>query len=171
MGTNNKFSSPNTDGDAARTLYSSLAGNGTIPLADPTGPARQTGATQAVPAAKILDMKDAWLNYTASTTATNAANMLNSDTLSYGARASASLPFDYFSTGMEGNFGSGVAGTSLDLFRAAPRTATGQTAAYEGTFKIDGSGNLTFNVIPEPTGAICLLFTGLAFGARRRRTS
>ncbi len=171
VGTNNKFSSPATDGDPARTLYSSLAGNGTIPFADPIGPLRQVSGTQVTPATRIDDMKNSWLTYTASTTATNAASMLNSDTQSYGTYASASQPFSYFATTMEGNFGSGVAGTSLDLFRANPRTATGQTAPYEGTFTIDGTGNLTFNVIPEPTGAVCLILTGLAFGARRRRTS
>ncbi len=172
VGTNSSSPTGTFDGDPTRTLYSSLGSDGTIPLADLTGLSRQTSASQFAPAGKIITMKDNWLAFSATSTATaaNAAFTTASDAFSYTSLAGAAVPFGYFSTGMEGNFGNGAAGTSLDLFRTAPRVGTAAAlGSYEGTFTLSGSGTLTFNVVPEPTGVVCLALTGLAFGARRRR--
>ena len=172
VGTNSTLSSGTVDGDPSRTLYSSLGSDGTIPMADLVGFSRQSSSTQGLPAVKIMNMKDNWLTYAASATANNAAITNAADSFSYTSYAGASQPFSYFASNMEGNFGSGATGTSLDLFRTAPRVGTTPAlGSYEGTFTITDTGALTFNIagVPEPTGVVCLSLTGLAFAARRRR--
>jgi hypothetical protein len=158
------------DGDPARTLYSSLAGDGLIPLADPLGPTRASSAVQSSPASKIIAMKDDWLTFAATSTATapNAAFTTATNLSSYTTYASGSQPFSYFSTNLEGNFGTGTGSTSLDLFRT-PTGSSSLRGTYEGTFLIDGTGSVTFNVVPEPTGVVCLMLSSLVLGARRRR--
>ena len=75
-------------------------------------------------------------------------------------------------TGSLGTFGSGTAGTALDLFRMAPTDSVNLRGSYEGTFTISDSGVVTFAAVPEPS--VCLLFAaGSAFVlvlARRRKS-
>jgi hypothetical protein len=160
------------DGDPARTLYSSLASNGLIPLADPLGPNQSSSSGQSAPAIKITDMKNNFLNYASSAaTGPNAAITTSADSASYASLAGGySKPFNYFAVEMEGTFAGGASGTSLDLFRTPTGSSAGR-GTYEGTFLIDGSGNLTFNVVPEPTGSACLMLSGLILASRRRRPS
>lgn len=68
---------------------------------------------------------------------------------------------------IEGNFGDGVGGTNLNLYRIA-----GSGVTTPGHFSIDGSGAISFHAIPEPS--VALLGISGAFlwvGARRRKTS
>jgi hypothetical protein len=85
--------------------------------------------------------------------------------------------------GSQGNFGSGTAGTALDLFRSLGTTTganpggTARVGSYEGTFHINDLGVVgysvapTFAAIPEPSRALLLGLgaTGLLF--RRRRSA
>jgi hypothetical protein len=175
IGTNSAGVGANVDGDPVKTLYSTLAGNGAIPLSPPVGPPSSFSG-QAAPAQKIVSMKDNWLTYSAAagtgvSVAPNSSFTTSGDSSSYATFAGGTAqPFSYFSTALEGNFGAGTAGTSLDLFRNIPASSTTR-GSYEGTFLIDGAGNVTFNQIPEPSGAICLVLSGLALGTRRRRSS
>lgn len=82
---------------------------------------------------------------------------------------------------IEGNFGSGVAGTALDLYRilntntGASPTGTVGTGSWEGTFTINNSGVVGFavnaSVVPEPSRALLagLGLSGIFF--RRRRAA
>ncbi|MDB6172893.1 MAG: sorting protein [Chthoniobacteraceae bacterium] len=80
------------------------------------------------------------------------------------------LSFSYFD-GLEGNFGNGTAGTTLDLFRMAPQTpATGVPGSYEGSFSIDNAGMLNFS-IPEPSSALLIGLGAGLLGLRRRRAT
>ena len=69
---------------------------------------------------------------------------------------------------IEGDFGGGVSGTTLDLYRLR---GTSPAVGYLGSFNIDNGGNLSFAAVPEPSlpllGAVgtLLLVTG------RRRVS
>jgi hypothetical protein len=84
--------------------------------------------------------------------------------------------------GTQGNFGAGTAGTALDLFRSlgtttgANPTGTARVGSYEGTFRIDDLGVVSYSTlpalpIPEPSRALLLGLgaTGLLF--RRRRAA
>jgi hypothetical protein len=160
------------DTDPAKTLYSSLGSDGLIPLTAPGAPNNASSSAQGAPAIKIFNMKDNWLSYAGTSTATgaNAAFTTAGDTFSYTSYATQSIPFSFFGSNLEGNFGAGASGTSLNLFRNAPGSSTTK-GTYEGTFLINSSGDLTFNVVPEPSGAVCLMLSGLLLGARRRRAS
>lgn len=80
---------------------------------------------------------------------------------------------------IEGSFGSGAGGTSLDLYRilnsntGASPTGTVGTGSYEGTFTLSNAGLVGFNVtaaaVPEPSRALLggLGLAGVLF--RRRR--
>jgi hypothetical protein len=167
VGVNSTAASGTFDGDPTRTLYSSLSSNGLIPLADPIGPARGGSSTQATPGNKIDAMRTDFLTYS-SAAFTNGAITNAGSPSSYTTFAGASIPFSYFATGMEGTFANGASGTSLDLFRMAPGSSS-LKGSYEGTFLMDSSGSLSFNVVPEPTGVVLLLCSGLALTSRRRR--
>jgi hypothetical protein len=75
--------------------------------------------------------------------------------------------------GIEGDFASGTADTSLDLYKLIP-AAGGASGALLGTFSINDAGNVSFiasTSIPEPS-AFAMLGTGtLLLGALRRRRS
>jgi hypothetical protein len=68
---------------------------------------------------------------------------------------------------IEGDFGDGVANTTLDLYRL--RNAS-PTVSLLGSFNLDNSGNLTFTAVPEPSAALLgALRTILLVTNRRRR--
>lgn len=71
---------------------------------------------------------------------------------------------------IEGNFSSGTAATSLDLYRFSG-TSSSNTAALLGTFRISDNGTLNFAAVPEPGSAgLALLAGSLVWAGRRRRT-
>jgi hypothetical protein len=72
-------------------------------------------------------------------------------------------------TGIEGSFGSGTAGTALDLYEVGNGSGN---AAFEGTFSIADNGAVTFtSAVPEPS-SIAVLFAGTTvLGCLRRRKS
>jgi len=78
----------------------------------------------------------------------------------------------------EGNFASGAAGTALDLYRilnttaGASPTGTVGVGAYQGTFSINNSGQVSFTAVtaaPEPTKALLGALGVAGLLMRRRR--
>lgn len=57
---------------------------------------------------------------------------------------------------IEGNFGNGVSGTALDLFKFYATDGTGLTDSVTspGFFTISNSGGLSFTAVPEPSAAL-----------------
>jgi hypothetical protein len=88
-----------------------------------------------------------------------------------GANSPGATAFGWFggATGIEGNFGSGTAGTVLDLYEVGTGSGTG---AFEGTFNIANNGTVTFtSAVPEPS-SVAVLFAGTTvLGCLRRRKS
>jgi hypothetical protein len=75
---------------------------------------------------------------------------------------------------IEGNFGGGVAGTALDLYRFNVVNDTNTVVAYRGTFSISGTGVVTYSnlAVPEPTtAALTAVAGGMLLGLRRRRST
>jgi hypothetical protein len=68
-------------------------------------------------------------------------------------------------SGIEGNFGNGVAGTTLDLYRIGSLGVTSP-----GFFSINNSGALSFTAVPEPS-AVLLGLAGSVLLVTRRRPS
>jgi len=64
---------------------------------------------------------------------------------------------------IEGDFGSGVAGTSLDLFRINASSVTNP-----GSFSISSSGALSFTAVPEPSSSLLGLVGASLLLIRRR---
>ena len=64
---------------------------------------------------------------------------------------------------IEGDFGSGVAGTRLDLFRI-----NSSTVSTPGSFSISSSGGLSFTAVPEPASSL-LGLVGTSLLVIRRR--
>ena len=81
--------------------------------------------------------------------------------------------YGYFNgtTGIEGNFGSGTAGTVLDLYSLTPGSGA---SSFIGNFSINDSAQVTYTPtgVPEPT-SIAILGAGAAMlgMVRRRRTA
>lgn len=65
-----------------------------------------------------------------------------------------------------GNFGNGVDGATLDFFRVGANTVN---TYYVGTFGLSEAGQLSFNVVPEPSTYALLIVVGVGFLAFRRR--
>ncbi len=170
-GTSNNASAVN--GDPLRTLYATKAQSTLGVVETPWN--RGSSAAQATPTNKMLSMGAAF----EAVAGTPNNSTVNSDvafiqpstaTNSYGSLAP---NFQYFVASpstIEGNFGNGAAGTALDLFRMQ----TGSSSAlgdYEGTFTISQSGQVTFNVVPEPGSALLAVAAGLVPFVRRRRVA
>jgi hypothetical protein len=71
--------------------------------------------------------------------------------------------------GIEGSFGSGAAGSVLDLFDIRPGTGD---SGFAGNFSINSGANVTFtSAVPEPASALmlCAGMGSLAFIRRRQR--
>jgi hypothetical protein len=81
----------------------------------------------------------------------------------------------YGAPGIEGSFGNGTAGAALDLFRMVRSgldDGTGNTTGngtYEGTFKINDNGQVSFNVVPEPSSLAILSMGASLLGVFRLR--
>ena len=72
-------------------------------------------------------------------------------------------------SGIEGDFGDGAAGTTLDLYRLR---GTSPAVGYLGSFNIDNGGNLNFAAVPEPSLTLLgAVGTVLLAAGRRRRVS
>ena len=67
-------------------------------------------------------------------------------------------------TGIEGSFGSGLAGSALDLYRIG---STGTSNV--GTFSFSAPGSLSFTPVPEPSTAALALAVGTLTLNRRQR--
>ena len=87
-----------------------------------------------------------------------------------------------FSVGSRGTYSIGTAEGALDLFRVSladnGEVAGGYNSStavrvgeFQGTVIIDQSGNVGFNVVPEPSSALLVGLTGLVGGLVRRRRS
>ena len=88
-------------------------------------------------------------------------------------QATPNVSFVNLSGGIQGNFGSGTAGTALDLFRVANQASGTRTGTYLGTFTINDSGVLNYTAaVPEPSSIALLSMGGMAaFLGRRRRSN
>ncbi|RYD78844.1 MAG: hypothetical protein EOP84_13775 [Verrucomicrobiaceae bacterium] len=69
-------------------------------------------------------------------------------------------------TDIEGDFGNGVSGTALDLFRISSAGVTSP-----GFFSIGSGGSLSFTSVPEPSAALVGAAGALVLLTRRRRLS
>lgn len=167
-------------GDPTNTLYATRA-------EDPVGTQaaafnRASNSTQAQPANRINSVGTTYAlagdSANGVSPAANPAGLRQSvnDANSYqfytGSQPSTGNSFSYFAEGIEGNFGAGASGVVLDLFRLERTPPTGP-GTYEGSFAIDNSGLVRFNVIPEPaTAAMFAIGAGfLGLISRRRSTS
>lgn len=166
------------DGDPIRTIYATAAQS----TYDPGNSGNSTpwavagSTTRGTIAANIVGMAG---NYDAfSTDVTNTAVMPNNVGSTWSTQNNGTSSFGFAST-VEGNFGAGADGTSLDLYRML-HTATGAVptgpvglGTWEGTFTISDTGVVGFAVtsVPEPSRALLagLGFAGIAF--RRRRAA
>jgi hypothetical protein len=156
------------NGDTASTLYASKPES--VFGTPETGYARANVTTQNIARSNIVSMSSAYAGQTSTANSNVALLQSNSATNSWASWNPGGQSFSYFS-GMEGNFGSGVASAALDLFRMPTGTGTG---TYEGTFTIDNSGVVSFGTsapgaVPEPSR---VSFAGMGRGAlllRRRR--
>ncbi len=84
--------------------------------------------------------------------------------------------YNFFNGGGENNFGNGVAGASLDLFRISPTpigTPGGSPGDLIGQFTINQAGLVTFTAVPEPgtVGLMAIAALAGAFVYFRRRNS
>jgi hypothetical protein len=155
------------NGDGAWTLYAGKVelSIGTIAQAYNRG----SVSTQSAPASKIGQV-GFWYktNYTSTANSSVAAIQNVSDANSYAQyQTNGGLTsFAYFN-GAQGNFGSGTAGTALDLFRMATGSSSTK-GTYEGTFTISDSGVVSFSPIPEPATWMMLAF-GIGFLVLRRK--
>jgi hypothetical protein len=74
---------------------------------------------------------------------------------------------------IEGDFGAGISGTALDLYRFYVVNDSDTSVAYRGTFTIDEAGVVTYMnlAIPEPSTMALVSVAGALLLNRRRRTS
>ncbi len=135
---------------------------------------RLSSATQGNGRSNIVSMATAYAGKTSTTNSDVALAQLNTATNSWSSFNPGGTSFSYFS-GMEGNFGSGVASSALDLFRMTPDSlAAVNFGNYEGSLTINSSGVVNFGLttpgaVPEP-GRAALMGLGLGgFLLRRRR--
>lgn len=151
------------------TVYASReqdpAGTASTAWSPLTQTARNSTATS------IIDVVSGIGGYTGSTSTDNSPVGIlqtnSSSESSYNKQVSTAGTTDFGSlsqwSSIEGDFGSGAAGTALDLYRIA-----GTQASNLGTFTIGDTGALTFTAaVPEP-GSAALLVLG---GSRSRRTA
>ncbi len=160
------------NGDAANTLYASKPESTYGVQADAYE--RLASATQGTARSAIVSMANAYAGQTSTVNSNVALVQLNSASNSWSSFNPGGTSFSYFS-GLEGNFGSGVASSALDLFRMTPDSlASVNYGTYEGSFTINNSGTVSFStstpgVVPEPSR---VLFAGIGLGTlllRRRR--
>jgi len=89
--------------------------------------------------------------------------------------ANTGLAFKTYQATFEGNSAAGITGDPLDLYQLTAMNGAGPfPGTYEGTFTINGSGDVNFAVIPEPStvGTIVLGAALLGFfGYRRSRAA
>lgn len=157
-----------TGGDAASTLYASKP-ESVFGTAE-TSYARAALATQNIARSNIVSMSSAYTGQTSTANSNVALLQANSVSNSWDSWNPGGISFSYFS-GLEGNFGSGVASSALDLFRMPTGSGAG---TYEGSFTISDTGTVSFStstpgVVPEPSR---VLFAGIGLGTlllRRRR--
>lgn len=161
------------NGDPTYTLYAGQA-EGSVGTVG-NGYQEKSTATQAGPASKISNMRSvaSGLNVTDSTNSGVAVIEANSTSGSFGGYVSNSgfTNFSYFNSAM-GEFGSGTAGTAIDLFRMTPSTlgVNAPNGTYYGTFTIDNSGTVTFATpVPEPSTVYMALGLVAFIGWRSRR--
>jgi hypothetical protein len=100
-----------------------------------------------------------------STVATLQSNSAQASSYNYQVATSGTTDFGSVSqwSSIEGDFGSGVSGTKLDLFRI-----NGSAVTNPGSFSISPTGSLSFTAIPEPSSALIGL-AGTALLLIRRR--
>lgn len=167
-------------GDLSNTLYATSPENpfGTLTT---TPAAAASNSAQAAPAGKMQNLADSYVGAGDSANGVSAAlngRGLRQDGTVAGSWASfmnrtqtfTGNSFLYFADGIEGNFGSGEENTAIDLFRIEKTTQGGTGAnAYQGTFKIDSAGIVTYSVIPEPVTGVMLGFGAGILGFSRRR--
>lgn len=136
---------------------------------------RLSSATQSGARQSIENMALAYAGQTSTANSNVALVQLNSASNSWASYNPGGISFSYFS-GLEGNFGSGVATAALDLFRmqAGAGATLNTPGTYEGSFTIDSGGVVNFSTstpgaVPEPSR---VLFAGIGLGTlllRRRR--
>lgn len=171
----NTSSSTVNGGDPGRTLYYSNGAGGAAWNA-------QGFAGQAGPNG---DLQSQWLRYIQTpiggdqfSTANSQFGLVQSDggNNSYGSfqvKGNQTAAYSAFGGGGENDFGFGVAGAGLDLFRL-PVQGDSQTrpGTLLGTFTINDLGVITFTAVPEPS-VVALIGIGvvglIVFGIRRRQ--
>lgn len=157
--------------DPLRTLYASSGS----PFA------RQGNATQGTPTSRIgVDLAGNYVNFGVAgvNTAVKIGDTADANdwaelvTNGNPAQSFSGNSFGYFAGGIEENFSGGVAGTSLEMYRALrtgltdfenPTAGTpGVTpAVFQGSLFISGTGDVSFGAIPEPSTYASLAFGGL----------
>lgn len=166
------FTKSAAGGDTAYTEYASRA---TTPGVSATPWPRNSGSTQSASYSAFLGMVTDYKTWT--NTANSPTGVIENHTTDATGNYWASymptadtVAFNLFDSSFEGNFGSGVSGTALDLFRMPTGSGDGTKV---GQFTMSSSGVVTFTSanVPEPT-SLAMLGLGTCFvGLVRRRRS
>jgi hypothetical protein len=132
-------------------------------------PALNLSARQSVDSA-IASVITAYTGATAtdnSPVATKQTNSANAGSYNFQVATDGTTDFGSLSqwSSIEGSFGSGAAGTVLDVYRNASSGVT-----QRGSFAINNAGQLSYSVVPEPTTGVLFALAGaLLVGSRHRR--
>jgi hypothetical protein len=165
------------NGDLANTLYASKVTF--VPgLALPW--ARRSSSQQGTTGSTVQSMVSGYINDPEGSTANSTLGVIQNTSdvnnwSNFNPGGSVTSSFGAYTPSIEGSSATGIGNAPLDLFRLV-RTGvddgsgfTTGNGSYEGTFQIAGNGQVTFNVVPEPSAAVLLGLGASVLGWTRRR--
>ena len=165
------------NGDIGNTQYASKVTF--VPgLASPW--ARRSNSNQGTTTSTVQTMVLGYINDPEGSTANSTLGVIQNTSdvnnwSNFNPGGSVTASFGAYTPSIEGGSATGIGDAPLDLFRIV-RTGvddgSGSTTGggtYEGTFDIQANGQVTYNVVPEPSAAAMLGLGAAALGFIRRR--